>query len=680
MPAPNSQSPREASRPRVGVYVCHCGGNISDVVDVQKVTEAAKRLPDVVLARQYTFMCSDPGQQMIIEDIAKEGLSRVVVAACSPSLHELTFRQSLIRAGLNPFLFEHVNIREQVSWVTKSDPGGATEKAVRLIAAAVAKVRLSRPLEPIRVEAVQQVVVIGGGVSGLRCASHLARRGIPVVLLERSPFLGGRVAQLCCLFPTQAKADQLLKSLISEVSQDPNVAIHTSAEVIATSGYIGNFALKVRLHPRGVARELRSDEAQAAIEACPETVESEFDYGLAKRKAIYVTSPDSYPPMPAIDWKACTRCGKCAEAVEGNGIVLDAEPVEIDLKAGAIVLATGFDPYEPYAGEYGYGQYSQVITLPQLYRLLNPQGPTGGRLERNGQPVRNVCLIHCVGSRQIEGIHQPGPHGRIYDYCSRVCCTTALEAANEIRQRYPEVNVFDFYRDIRTYGRGHEDYYENASRRGVLFFRYMAEEPPTVRKAAAGNGSPLAVTVKDTLTWGEEVEVQADLVVLVTGMKPRDITGLVETLKVARSPDGFLQEVHPKLRPVETAVSGVFLAGACQAPMDIGESCAAASAAAVKVSATLLKGCIELAPFVATVDPERCQGSGACIEECRYQKAISLCEVTVNGTTALRAQVNPALCRGCGMCVPTCPQGAIQLEGCRVDQFDAMIEAITADY
>jgi heterodisulfide reductase subunit A len=680
MDPPKAQQSKDVTHPRVGVYVCHCGGNISDVVDVDKVTEAASRLPGVAITRQNTFMCSDPGQQTIIEDVANERLNRIVVAACSPSLHELTFRQSLIRAGLNPFLFEHVNIREQVSWVTKSDPEGATQKAIRLIAAAVAKVRLSRPLEPIRVEATQRVVVIGGGVSGLRCASDLARRAIPVVLLERSPFLGGRVAQLCCLYPTQAKADQLLKELISEVSQDPNVAIHTSAEVIAASGYVGNFTLKVRLHPRGVTGDLRSDEIEAAIEACPERADNEFDYGLTKRKAIYMPSPRCYPPLPAIDWNTCTRCGKCVEALRGNRIVLDAQPAEIDLRAGAIVLATGFDPYEPHPGEYGYGQYPEVITLPQLYRLLNPVGPTGDRLERNGRPVRNVCLIHCVGSRQLEGIHQPGPDGRLYDYCSRFCCTAALEAANEIRERHPEVNVFDFYRDIRTYGRGHEDYYENASKRGVLFFRYLAEEPPIVVQTASANGSPLAVKVRDSLTWGEELVAPADLVVLVTGMKPNDIAGLVETLKLARSSDGFLQEIHPKLRPVETAVSGVFLAGTCQAPMGIGESCAAASAAAARVSAMLLKGQIELEPFVATVDLELCQGSGACVQECRYQQAISLVEVPVNGVAVMRAQVNPALCRGCGMCVPACPHGAIQVEGCRVDQFAAMVEAIAADY
>ena len=301
---PNSQPCSEASRPRVGVYVCHCGGNISDVVDVDKVTEAASRLGDVVLARQYTFMCSDPGQQMIIEDIAKEGLNRVVVAACSPSLHELTFRQSLVRAGLNPFLFEHVNIREQVSWVTKSDPADATEKAVRLTAAAVAKVRLSKPLEPVRVEAIQRVVVIGGGVSGLRCASDLARRGISVVLLERSPFLGGRVAQLCCLYPTQAKAAELLKNLISGVSQYPNVAVYTSAEVDTASGYIGNFALKVQLHPRGVTRELRPRRQSRPVPR-PSIANSTTVWPSAKRSIgppqipIHLCPPLTGKPAPA---------------------------------------------------------------------------------------------------------------------------------------------------------------------------------------------------------------------------------------------------------------------------------------------------------------------------------------------------------------------------------------------
>ena len=587
----------DAPHPRIGVYVCHCGGNISEIVDIDKVTQAASRLPDVVLARRNTFMCSDPGQQMIVDDVGKVGLSRVVVAACSPSLHELTFRKSLIRAGLNPYLFEHVNIREQVSWVSKSDPGGATDKAIRLVAAAVAKVRLNRPLEPIRVEAQRQVVVIGSGVSGMRCARDLSLRGFPVVLLERSSVLGGRVIELHRLYPVDVPADRVLDRLISEVMEDPGIRVLTSAEVTAVSGYVGNFTLKVR---------------------------------------------------------------------QGE---------EVNISAGAIVLATGFDTYEPRPGEYGYGEYPEVITLPQFLRLLGE-----GRLESGGQPVRNVCLIHCVGSRQIEGIHQPGADGGIHEYCSRFCCTAALRAANEVRERFPAVNVFDFYRDIRTYGRFHESYYEDAAKRGVVFFRFLAEQPPEVCRADGRNDSPLAVKVKDSLTWGEEVEAPADLVVLVTGAAPRDISRLVDMLKLSRSSDGFLQEVHPKLRPVETAVSGIFLAGGCQAPMDIGESCAAAAAAAARVSAMLLKGEIELEPFVARVNLELCQGSGACVEECRYQQAISLVEVAVNGAAVRRAEVNPALCRGCGMCVPACPQGAIELEGCRIEQFDAMVEAIAADY
>jgi heterodisulfide reductase subunit A len=595
----STMDPRQTddpAHPRIGVYVCHCGGNISDVVDIDGVMQAARRLPDVVLARRNTFMCSDSGQQMIVDDIDKEGLSRVVVAACSPSLHEQTFRKSLVRAGLNPYLFEHVNIREQVSWVSKSDPEGATDKAIRLVAAAVAKARLSRPLGAIRVKAQRQVVVIGGGVSGMRCARDLSLRGFPVVLLERSHALGGRVAELRRLYPTDVPADQLLNGLITEVMEDPGIRVLTSAEVTGASGCVGNFTLQVR---------------------------------------------------------------------QGE---------EVDVGAGAIVLATGFDTYEPRAGEYGYGEYPEVVTLPQLIRLLGE-----GQLERNGRPVKNVCLIHCVGSREIEGVHQPGADGRIHEYCSRFCCTAALRAANEIRERFPDVNVFDVYRDIRTYGRCHEHYYEDASKRGVIFFRFLAEQPPEVHPANRKNGSPLAVKVKDTLTWGEEVEAPADLVVLVTGAVPRDIGRLVDLLKLSRSSDGFLQEVHPKLRPVETAVSGVFLAGGCQAPMDIRESCAAAQAAGARVSATLLKGEIELEPFVATVNLELCRGSGACVEECRGQQAISLVEVAVNGETVKRAEVNPALCRGCGMCVPACPHGAIELEGCRIDQFDAMVEAIAAD-
>ena len=670
----------EAMGRRVGVYICHCGGNISDVVDVEKLVEAAVELPNVAVARRNMFMCSDPGQSMIADDIRNEKLDGVVVAACSPSLHELTFRRTLVRSGLNPYLFEHCNIREQVSWVSKSDRDGATDKAMRLVAAAVAKAGLLRPLEPIRVEAKQRVVVIGGGISGLRCARDLSRRGFAVTLLERSPFLGGRMAQLDRLYPTDERARDLLQDLLAEITKDPNIAVRTLAEVTAVSGYIGNFHLKVSLHPRGVTEELDSQQVRAAIGACPETTENEFDYRLAQRKAIYLPYSGCCPPIPAIDWETCTRCGECADALRGKGITLDAPVEQIELHAGVIVLATGFDPYEPRRGEYRYGEHPEVITLPQIIRLLDREGPTNGKLEHNGRPVKNVCMIHCVGSRQTEGIHEPGPDGRVNEYCSRVCCTATLQAAIEIRDRFPQVNVFNFYQDIRTYGRGHEDYYENASKCGVIFFRYVAEEPPVVAQTDGKNGSPLLVKVKDTLTFGEEIEAPADLVVLSTGMVPRDISNLVETLKLPRSADGFLQEVHPKLRPVELAVNGVLIAGTCQAPMDITESCAAASAAAAKAAVILSKGYIELDPFVAEVNPELCQGEAKCVEECKYTRAISLVEREIDGEKVKRAEVNPALCKGCGMCVAVCPHGAIQVAGWQLDQFEAMVDAILADH
>ena len=676
----NKAGGQSPDSPRIGVYVCHCGGNISDVVDVEKVVQAVSGLPGVVVAARDMFMCSDSGQQHIADDIRREKLNRVVVAACSPSLHEITFRRTLSRAGINPYMYEHTNIREHVSWCSKSDPDGATEKAIRLVGASVAKARLLRPLEPICVDARQHVVVVGGGVSGLRAAVDLARCDLQVSLIEQSPFLGGRSVQLGRVYPENDDARQLLERLVQEVAANPHITVYTGAEVVAASGCVGDFHLQVRLHPRGVKEDIAPDRLQAAVEVCPVSVENEFDHGLSRRKAIYCPYSGCYPSAPAIDWQNCTRCGQCVEAVDGNGITLDANSEEITLEVGAIVMATGFDLYQPHQGEFGWGEHDGVVTLPQLIRLLDPAGPTAGQLTRNGRPVKNVCFIHCVGSRQVAGIHEPGPDGRLNEYCSRVCCTATLQAASEIREHFPEVNVFDFYQDIRTYGRGHEQIYEDACDRGVTFFRYRAEEPPVVSKAEDGTTDTLSVRVRDTLTFGEELDVPADLVVLSVGMIPSNISELVAMLKLPRSADGFLQEVHPKLRPVESAVEGVFLAGACQSPMDIGESCAAASAVAAKAAALLGKGRIELDPFVAHVDIDRCRGEGKCVEECKYRRAVTLVETERDGKQTKHAQVNPALCSGCGMCAAVCPHGAIQVEGWRLDQYEAMVDAIVSDY
>ena len=596
-------------RPRVGVYICHCGGNISDVVDVERVVSAAAKLPDVVVARRNMFMCSDPGQKMIEEDIRTNGLNRVVVSACSPSLHELTFRGVLTRAGLNPYMLENANLREQVSWVSKHDPAGATDKAIRVVAAAVAKARLLRPLEPIRIPAYPRVTVVGGGIAGLRCALDLARLKLQVSVIERTPRLGGNLADLGKVYPGDKPAQELLRWLINEVKGHPGIDIYTESEIIDSTGCLGDFHLTVR------------------------------------------TASDS----------------------GGNKALRRAGGHEFELNPGVVILATGFDHYQPAKDEYGYRVLPGVVTLPEFIHMLENGVP-----EINDRPVRSIAFIHCVGSRQLDGIHEPPVDGELNHYCSRVCCTAALWTINQVLDRLPEVQVYDLYRDIRTYGRGHEDYYEDTAERGVRFFRFNAESAPVV--TAPEGDQQLLIQVKDTLTFDEDLEIPADLVVLVTGVVPHAIDRLVELLKLPRSADGFLQEVHPKLRPVELSVSGVLVAGTCQAPMDSVESCAAAAAAAAKASAILGKGYIEREPFVASVDPALCEGNGKCVEECDFRQAVSLVDIRHNGTQGKIAEVNAAICCGCGMCTAVCPTGAIQVEGWRTDQFEAMIEALIADY
>ena len=478
----------------------------------------------------------------------------------------------------------------------------------------------------------------------------------------------------------------IIKLSIPMVAAMSANTVYNLAEVVGFSGYVGNFNLRVRLNPRGVKRRFTEEELARAIEVCPEKTKSLFDFELAERKAIYVPYPNSYPLRPAIDWEACNKCGKCVDVVGPDAIDLNEKPREIEINTGAVILATGFRYYTPREGEYGYGVFPEVITLPQLIRLMDAEGPRKGELVcLSGRKIRRVSIIHCVGSRQVEGVNPPGPDGKVNDYCSRVCCASALHTANQIRERYPGVKVQEFYQDIRTYGRGHEDIYEEACKRGVLFFRWNGTEPPVVEKNSdPGSTYPLVVKVKDVLTYGEEVAVPTDLVVLAVGMVSGDYdSGLVDLLKLPRSSDGFLQEVHPKLRPVELAKTGLFIAGACQGPMDIAESCASASAAASKASAMLARGVIELDPFVADVDLERCTGGedcgAACVEECQFLKAIDIVDVELNGEKVKRARVSPALCTGCGMCVAVCPHRAIQVEGWRLEQYEEMVDAILSE-
>jgi heterodisulfide reductase subunit A len=632
------QNSEPAPQGKVGVYVCYCGGNISDAVDVEKVCEQARKVPGVVVARSNMFMCSDPGQEMIIEDLKSGLVDRVVVASCSPSLHETTFRQTLVRAGVNPYVYEQANLREQVSWVHHGPE--ATEKATRLVAAAAAKAGWLTSLEPIRVEVQPQALVIGGGVAGLKCALELAERGLHVVLVEKSPFLGGQVTQLDRLAPYGETAAAIISELTGAVLKHPAITVHTCAEVETFEGYIGNFRLKVvQRPPEGAACAGRLERL------------SQSGRGLGE-----------YVPfvgvMPA---------------------VIPETQVELDLNTGVIVLATGFRPYQPRQGEYGYQEFPEVVTLPEFIRLMAEVRSSDGTLALNSRPIRNLAMIHCVGSRQIPGIHEENPGGYLNEYCSRTCCSATLYAANLVRENYPQTRVFDFYRDIRTYGRDQEELYTQAAQHQVMFFRFEAGEEPQVLKNPHATGQPLLVQVKDVLTFGEELEVPVDLVVLAVGQEPNNIADLVEKMKIPVGTDRFLQEVHPKLRPVEVSVAGIFLAGTCQAPFDVGETCAAAAAAAVKSAAILTRGYVELDPFVAEVDLSKCTGTGACVRACLAEGALTMVEQVVDGQKVQRAQVNPALCLGCGACVAVCPESAINVQGWTLKQYEAMVDMIVSD-
>jgi len=618
---------------QVGVYICHCGGNISDHVDVDRVAETVREVPGVAVASTETFMCSDPGQERIMEDIRSGKINRVVVASCAPALHELTFRGALQRAGLNPYLYEHANIREQVSWVHHGQ--AATEKASALIAAAVAKSRGLTGLDPIRVDAKQHAVVVGGGVAGLRAARDIAQQGVEVALIEKSPFLGGRTALLDRVYPTHERAGDLLARLYEEIAGHSRITIYTCAEIAAAEGYVGSFKVTVKQKPPDSAEDLERLDRYARS-------------GAAAGRFIPLAG---IAPGPA-----------------------PSRAEEFVLETGSIVMATGFAPYVPLNGEYGYRTLPEVITLPDIVRHVAENVSEGDRLKIDGREIRRIAFIHCVGSRQIPGIHESREEDRLNEYCSRVCCSSVLAAANHIRETFPGTRVLDYYRDIRTYGRGQEALYDRASENGVLFFRFEPEEAPAVETDETGEW-PLRIRTKDVLTFGEEVTAGVDLVVLAVGMEPADVTGLAEMMKLPIGADRFLLEVHPKLRPVEVANTGVLLAGACQAPMDIGESCAAAQAAAAKVSTLLRRGYVELDPFVARVNLDRCRGRGPCRESCP-ESAITLSEMRIDGQTALRTQVNPAACTGCGICVAVCPENAIDVDGWTLQQYEGMVDAI----
>jgi heterodisulfide reductase subunit A len=567
---------------RVGVYVCHCGGNISDYVDVEQVAAESLGEDAVVVARSPMFACSEAGQQEILEDIERYGLDGLVVASCSPKLHTYTFRGVAARGGVNPYEYTQVNVREQCSWVHTDDRSAATEKATGLVRAGIARTRLTTPLVPLVVETTPKTLVIGGGIAGLRAAIGLADIGLEVVLVERAIALGGWVGGFGEIYPHARNGRDLVHSLIAEVKRRPTITVLTRAEVVGKAGSFGNYVVDIRVGDPG---------SQA-----------------------------------------------------------------ISVLVGSIIVATGFDAYEPSAGEFGYGM-DGVVTLAEFKKLVDA---SKGPLVHRGRPVRSIAYVYCVGSRQPSG---EGGN----EYCSRYCCTAAVHASILTSRLDPSIRQFHLYRDIRTYGR-YETLYTESRELGSAYLKFPDDQPPAV---AARTGGGLTVTVRDLLTDGEELAIPADLVVLVTGMVARDNTDLTNTLKLPLGSDGFYNEIHPKLRPVETVVDGVLIAGACQGPKSSAESVASGLAAVTQSAAVLRKGFTELSPLVAEVYADACTACGDCLTTCPYD-AITTTEI--DGRTV--ATISEATCKGCGGCVPVCPEDAIDLRGYTDAQIRAQIDSL----
>jgi len=646
-------------KPRIGVYICHCGINIAGTVDIKAVVEYASGLPDVAVARDYAYVCSDPGQTMIRDDIRSMRLNRIVVAACSPRMHELTFQKTLRDAGLNPYLLDVANLREQCSWPHAELHEDATEKAKQLVSMSVARVALLEPLEMRTVGVEKACLVVGGGIAGIKAALELANSGFKVYLVERSPTIGGHMAQLDKVFPTLDCSACILTPMMVTVSHHPNIELLAYSEVRGVEGYVGNFRVVVTRKPRYVDTA-RCTGCGTCAQKCPVRVPDEFNLGLGSRKAIYVPFPQAVPLKYTIDRDRCLYfqkgvCRVCEKFCTAGAVDLDQEPEDLELQAGTIIVATGYDLYDiQQLREYGYGRHKNIIVSLQMERILNAAGPTQGKIVRpsDGKEPRSVAFILCAGSREDAGLQ----------YCCRVGCITAVKQACMLKDHLKEgVTVYICYTDLRTFGKGHEEMYTRAREAGVVFVR---GRPSEVRALPDGS---LVFDVFDTITQ-QLLRINADMVVLQPGLVPRPETeALKDILKLQTSPDGFLLEAHPKLRPNETVVDGVFIAGTVQGPKDITDTVAHAGAAAATAGSLMARGVFEVSPIIAVVDEDTCSGCGKCVSVCPYQ-AISLDEKA--GT----AQVLEAKCKGCGSCSSTCPTGAIQLRHYRDKQVLAMIE------
>lgn len=660
---------------RIGVFVCHCGTNIAGTVDVKAVAAALSHEPGVVFSTDYQYMCSQAGQNMIKDAVAEHKLSGIVVCSCSPRMHEATFRKTAAGAGLNPYMVEIANIREQCSWVHKYMPTG-TEKAIILGKAAVAKVNLNAPLTPGESSVTKRALVIGGGIAGIQTALDIADAGFPVDIVEAKPTIGGKMAQLDKTFPTLDCAACILTPKMVDVAQNEKIRIFSYSEVTAVKGFVGNFDVTIKRKARYVKEEICTG-CGLCTEKCPQKkVPNEFNLGMNNRSAIYIPFAQAVPKVATIDPNYCMmlkngKCGVCSKVCGAGAIDYKAKDEFVEEKYGAIVVATGFNPISMEKfDEFAYSQSKDVITSLELERLMNAAGPTGGTLLRpsDGKHPHTIVFVQCVGSRCAACADK----GK--EYCSKICCMYTAKHAMLIRDKYPDTEVYVFYIDVRTPGKNFDEFYRRAVEEyGVHYIKGMVGK-------VSPEGDKLKVQGSD-LIYGNQLHIDADLVVLAAAIEPdKSARRLATMLTASMDTNDFFTEAHPKLRPVESPTAGVFLSGTCQGPKDIPETVSQAGAAASKVIGLLCKDKLTGNPCVAHSDEMMCNGCSTCEKVCPYG-AITYTEKEFrmpDRTTKIRrvASVNEAVCQGCGACTVACMSGAMDLRGFTSRQIMAEVDAI----
>ena len=659
---------------RIGVFVCWCGSNIAATVDVEKVSQTLAKEPGVVFATNYQYMCSQAGQDMIQNAIREYRLTGVVICSCSPRMHEATFRKTCEKAGLNPYMVEIANIREQCSWIHK-DKESATEKAVILGRAAIAKVHLNAPLTAGQSPVTKRALVIGGGIAGIQTALDIAEAGYEVDIVEKKPTIGGKMTQLDKTFPTLDCAACILTPKMVDVAQNEKIRIFSYSEVESVGGFVGNFHVKIRRKARFVD-ETKCTGCGACTEKCPQKkVPNEFNLGMDSRHAIYIPFAQAVPKVAAIDPNYCMmlksgKCGICSKVCAAGAIDYKQTDTFVEEEYGAIVVATGFNPIslEKY-DEYAYSQSPDVVTSLEFERLMNAAGPTNGTLLRpsDGKHPKTLVFVQCVGSR-CDG------DGRGKQYCSKICCMYTAKHAMLCREKYPDTEVYVFYIDVRTPGKNFDEFYRRAVEEyGVHYIKGQVGK-------VVPEGGKLRVQASDLLT-NRQLHIDADMVILAAAIEPdKSARPLATMLTASMDTNDFFTEAHPKLRPVESPTAGIFLSGACQGPKDIPETVAQAGAAASKVIGLLAKDSIICNPCTAQPDEMMCNGCSSCEKVCPYG-AITYADKEFRGpnrTTLIRrvAQVNPAVCQGCGACTVACPSGAMDLKGFSNKQIMAEVDAI----